>query len=50
MLPMEQLLIGKTANTYLKYSKNNLNQAYLQDNIEGKILDVMEKIDFGWKE
>lgn len=41
-----QLLIDKTNNTYLKYSKNLLNPSYLQEGIEKKILAVIEKIDF----
>ena len=44
-----QLLIRKTDGTYLKYSKNSLNPSYLQENVEKKVLEVMEKIDFLWK-
>jgi len=40
------LLINKTQNTYLQYSKNRLNPNYLQDNTEKKILDYMEGIKF----
>ena len=40
------LLINKTQNTYLQYSKSKLNPNYLQDNTEKKILDYMESIKF----
>lgn len=40
------MLVEKTENTYLKYSKNKLNDVYLQENVLKKILDVMDKIDF----
>lgn len=42
------LLIKKTGDSYLKYTKQVLNPAYLQENILGKILKVMEKVDFRW--
>lgn len=42
-----ELLINKTQNTYLQYSKSRLNPNYLQDNTEKKILDYMEGIEFG---
>lgn len=40
------LLIEKTQDFFLKYSKKNLNVVYTQDNIEEKILRVMEEIRF----
>lgn len=40
------LLIEKTQDSFLKYSKKNLNIVYTQENIEEKILRVMGKIDF----
>lgn len=43
------LLVSKTVDTYLKYSKKALNLVYLQENVVAKILQVMEKIDFVWK-
>ena len=39
------LLIQKTQDSYLKYSKSNLNPVYLQNNEMKKILKVMEGID-----
>ena len=38
------LLIGKTADSYLKYSKKTLNMAYVQNNIVEKVLEKMENI------
>lgn len=43
------LLIKRTAGSYLKYSKSILNPKYLQDNILDKILTVMERVDFKWR-
>lgn len=43
------LLVNKTENTYLQYSKRSLNPAYLQTNIQKKIMNVIEKINFEWK-
>lgn len=40
------LLVDKTQNTYLKYTKKTLNAAYLNDKVKDKILKVMEKIEF----
>lgn len=40
------LLVTKTENNYLKYSKNKLNDVYLQENVQRKILEVMDKINF----
>ena len=39
------LLIQKTQDGYLKYSKRQLNSAYLQEKISDKILFAMEGID-----
>jgi len=39
-----ELLTDKTKDTFLKYSKRNLNSAYVQNHIQEKILNVMEKI------
>ena len=41
-----QLLINKTDDTYLKYNKHMLNPAYVQDNVEERIMREMEKTDF----
>ena len=43
------LLTEKTKDTYLKYTKSILNPIYVQEGIEQKILDKIEKIDFKWK-
>ncbi len=43
------LLAEETKDTYLKYTKSVLNSAYLQEMVQRKVLDVMEKIDFSWK-
>ncbi len=40
------LLIEKTQNTYLSYSKRNLNEAYLNERVKQKILNKIEKISF----
>lgn len=45
-----QLLVRKSDDGYLKYSKNVLNSSYLEDSIEKKVLSVIDKIDFSWKE
>lgn len=39
-------LIQRTQESYLKYSKRQLNPAYLQEKISARILAVMECIDF----
>lgn len=39
------LLIRKTEDTYLKYTKRILNDAYVQENIKNKILKVMENVN-----
>lgn len=44
-----QLLINKTEHTYLEYNKHTLNQAYVQGNVEKKIMNVMKRINFEWK-
>lgn len=44
-----KLLIDKTADNYMKYTKHNLNPVYLQPGIMKKILCVMEKIKFQTK-
>jgi hypothetical protein len=41
------LLIEYTKDTYLKYTKSHLNEAYLQGKAKQEILDVMEGIN--WK-
>lgn len=38
-------LVQSTKNTYLKYTKKQLNPIYLQEKIAGRILAVMENID-----
>ncbi len=38
-------LIEKTQNTYLKYSKRKLNEAYLQENVVKKIVKVIPDIE-----
>ena len=43
-----QLLIDKTKDRYLSYSKKVLNPVYKQEMVAGKILKVMEKIEFSW--
>ena len=45
-----RVLIDKSKDTYLKYSKKELNPAYQQEYVIGKILDVIQKVDFIWKE
>ena len=40
------LLIEKSQDTYLRYSKKELNSAYLQENIKKQILEQMERITF----
>ena len=39
------LLIRSTQGGYLKYSKKQLNPAYLQEKVSDKILSVMDSID-----
>lgn len=39
-----KVLIDKTQGTYLQYSKNHLNEAYLKGNVRGAILEIMEKV------
>lgn len=41
------LLVKKTKNTYLAYTKKQLNSAYLTEKIRENILGVMEKIQLG---
>lgn len=43
-----QLLIDKTKDSYLSYSKKILNPSYKQEMVAGKILKVMEKIALSW--
>jgi hypothetical protein len=38
------ILVNYTKDTYLKYSKNHLNEAYLQDKVKYEILDVMNGV------
>lgn len=38
-------LIQKTQDSYLKYSKRQLNPAYLQEKVSNRILEVMEGIN-----
>ncbi len=40
------LLIEKTKDTYLSYSKKELNEVYLREEIQEQILNVMENIRF----
>ncbi len=40
------LLIQKTAQSYLRYSKASLNPVYKQEEIKRKILDFLDRIDF----
>jgi hypothetical protein len=39
-----KVLIDKTQGTYLQYSKNHLNEAYLKGNVRGAILEIIEKV------
>ena len=39
-----KVLIDKTQGTYLQYSKNHLNEAYLKGNVREAILAVMDKV------
>lgn len=39
------LLVNKTMNSYLKYSKKALNSSYLNERVVGQILAVMEGIE-----
>lgn len=41
-----RLLTEKSEDTYLAYSKKNLNKAYLNDRIKSAIISRMEKIIF----
>ena len=41
------VLTDKTQGTYLQYSKNSLNKAYLKGNVREAILAVMEKVHLG---
>ena len=43
------LLIERTANTFMQYTKRNLNEAYLHKAVSDKLLKVMGTIDFQWK-
>lgn len=43
------LLVEKTKDSYLQYTKSALNPAYLQKHEQGKILDTMKLIDLKWK-
>lgn len=40
------LLIERTNKTYLKYSKQILNLAYLKGKVRDKILKVIKKVEF----
>ena len=40
------LLVDKAKDTYLKYTKRNLNPAYLNEKIKKKILKVLKGIEF----
>lgn len=40
-----RLLVNRTANGYMKYTKRVLNPYYLQEKVENKILRVMENVD-----
>lgn len=39
-------MIECTKDSYLKYSKSKLNEAYLHDKMKQAIMEVMEQIDF----
>lgn len=45
-----RLLIDKTDGTYLKYTKNEINSSYLQENVKNKILNEMKNINYIWNE
>lgn len=40
------LLAGYTQDSYLKYSKSKLNEAYLHEKMKGAILNVMEGVSW----
>ena len=40
-----QLLVDKTNDTYLKYSKKSLNMVYLQESIAKRIVDIIKDIE-----
>lgn len=40
------LLIQKTKDTYLAYTKRSLNPVYLQDTVKSKIIDAMFPLSF----
>ncbi len=40
------LLVQYTQNSYLKYNKSKLNEAYLQGRMKKAVLDVMEGVCF----
>ena len=42
------LLIERTADSYLRYNKTSLNEAYMQENIQKKIVGNIKFIDFAW--
>ncbi len=44
------ILMENTQNSYLKYSKSKLNEAYLQGKMKQAVLDVMEGICWGKEE
>ena len=44
-----RILIDKTKDTYLSYSKKILNPSYQQEYVVDKVLKVMQKINFVWK-
>ena len=42
------LLVEKTYDSYLKYSKKMLNPVYLQENIKNKMLRQMDMIEWDY--
>lgn len=41
------LLVRDTKDTHLRYVKRHLNPAYLQERVQNKILDVMDRVHLG---
>lgn len=41
------LLVWDTKDTHLRYVKRHLNPAYLQERVQNKILDVMDRVHLG---
>ena len=45
-----RILIDMTKDTFLSYNKKALNPSYQQEYVVDKILHIMQKIDFMWKD